>query len=175
MAWSCDGAAHARRAWTWLRALGCYSMFTGTELSQLREEILNSPLNEAFAHMSVGGFGGFLGDTARWEFSTLPAYIVARPWLFDILSLILPLVCLGVYSPLPFQLVQVLGSFPFLMMIFMSTTFSPGAGVAGVKGLRFLFVRFYMWCMLPTANLDLDGCPDGYFITDVFDPLGFSR
>ena len=91
-----------------------------------------------------------------------PKFLIAM--VFDILSLILPLVCLGVYSPLPFQLVQVLGSFPFLMMLFMSTTLSPGAGVAGVKALRFLFVRFYMWCMLPDPHgvLGLDGCPDGW-------------
>ena len=33
-------------------------------------------------------------------------------------------------------------------MIFFSTTFSPGSGVAGVKELRYLFARFYLWCRL---------------------------
>ena len=78
---------------------------------------------------------------------TLSGFKFLIGMVFDTLSLILPLICLGLYSPLSFQAVQVLGSFPFLMMLFMSTTQSPGAGVEGVKGLRFLFVRFYLWCV----------------------------
>ena len=34
MVWSCDGGARARRAWTWLRALG-YSVFTAAELERM--------------------------------------------------------------------------------------------------------------------------------------------
>ena len=41
-------------------------------------------------------------------------------------------------------------------MIFFSTTFSPGSGVAGVKELRYLFARFYLWCRLPGVT-DKDG------------------
>ena len=63
-------------------------------------------------------------------------------------SLTLPFICFGLYSSLPLQVVQILASFPFLLMIFFSTTFSPGAGVAGVKSLRYLFSRFYFWCAL---------------------------
>merc|ERR1712196_505762 len=53
--------------------------------------------------------------------------------LFDSASLTLPFICFGLYSRLPLQIVQILASLPFLFMIFFSTTFSPGSGVAGVK------------------------------------------
>merc|ERR1712071_408330 len=43
-------------------------------------------------------------------------------------------------------------------MIFFSTTFSPGAGVKGLKSLRYLFARFYLWCMLP-GDIGMEGCP----------------
>ena len=36
-----------------------------------------------------------------------------------------------------------------LLLIFFSTTFSPGAGVPGLKALRYLFARFYLWCRVP--------------------------
>ena len=58
--------------------------------------------------------------------------------LFDSASLTLPFICFGLYSRLPLQIVQILASLPFLFMIFFSTTFSPGSGVAGVKALRYL-------------------------------------
>ena len=45
-------------------------------------------------------------------------------------------------------------------MIFFSTTFSPGSGVAGVKELRFLFARFYLWCRLPGVKDYMEDCPD---------------
>ena len=44
-------------------------------------------------------------------------------------------------------------------MLFFSTTFSPGAGVEGVKILRFLFPRCYFWCKVPGVRDTLDGCP----------------
>merc|ERR1712199_97451 len=56
--------------------------------------------------------------------------------LFDSASLTFPFICFGLYSALPLQAV----------MIFFSTTFSPGSGVEGVKALRYLFARFYFWC-----------------------------
>lgn len=46
--------------------------------------------------------------------------------LFDSVSLTFPLMGLGLYTSWPFQAVQIIGSLPFLLMIFLSTTFSPG-------------------------------------------------
>ena len=54
---------------------------------------------------------------------------------------------------------QTVASLPFLFMIFFSGTFSPGAGVEGFKGLRFLFSRFYLWCRLPDVAPSMEGCP----------------
>merc|ERR1711935_1320424 len=50
-------------------------------------------------------------------------------------------------------------SLPFLFMVFFSGTFSPGAGVEGFKGLRFLFSRFYLWCRLPDVAPFMEDCP----------------
>jgi hypothetical protein len=44
-------------------------------------------------------------------------------------------------------------------MIFFSTTFSPGSGVPGLKVLRYAFSRFYLWCMLPGVQDQMEGCP----------------
>ena len=60
---------------------------------------------------------------------------------FDNLSLLVAIVCLGLYTNLSDPEVQILGSMPFLFMLFFSTTFSPGAGVTGLKELRYLFPR----------------------------------
>jgi hypothetical protein len=48
---------------------------------------------------------------------------------------------------------------PFLFMIFFSTTFSPGSGVDGVKELRYLFARFYWFCIIPGVQDQMEGCP----------------
>lgn len=85
-------------------------------------------------------------------------YLVAM--FFDSASLTAPMICLGIYSNMPLQEVQIFGSLPFLLMIFLSTTFSPGAGVEGVKELRYLFSRFYFWCMVPGVEDFMDGCPE---------------
>ena len=79
--------------------------------------------------------------------------------LFDLASLTLPFICFGLYSKLPLQIVQTVASMPFLFMIFFSSTFSPGAGVEGLKALRFLFSRFYLWCRLPGVKDMLEDCP----------------
>mmetsp|Transcript_26231 Transcript_26231/g.54646 ORF Transcript_26231/g.54646 Transcript_26231/m.54646 type:complete len:419 (+) Transcript_26231:185-1441(+) len=76
--------------------------------------------------------------------------------LFDSASLTLPFICFGLYTPLPLQFVQILASLPFLFMIFCSTTFSPGAGLEGVRELRWLFARFYFWCMIPEVKGDME-------------------
>lgn len=81
--------------------------------------------------------------------------------LFDNLSLLVFIICLGLYTDLSDQAVQIFGAMPFLFMIFFSTTFSPGAGVKGLKELRYLFARFYLWCMLPgDISEDMEGCPE---------------
>jgi hypothetical protein len=89
-------------------------------------------------------------------------FIEARYWvamLCDSASLTLPLVCLGLFTRLPFQTVQLVGSLPFLLMVFFSTTFSPGAGVSVVKELRYLFPRYYFWCMVPGIQENMEECP----------------
>jgi len=78
---------------------------------------------------------------------------------FDSASLTFPFICFGIYTKLPFTTVQILASFPFLLMIFFSTTFSPGSGVEGLKVLRYLFPRFYFWCMIPGVLEIMEGCP----------------
>jgi hypothetical protein len=92
----------------------------------------------------VGGFG----DVKFW---------VAM--LVDSASLTFPFIFFGLYTKLPFQAVQIFSSLPFLFMIFFSTTFSPGSGVAGLKELRYLFARFYFWCMIPSVQDDMENCP----------------
>ena len=78
---------------------------------------------------------------------------------FDSASLTLPFIFLGLYTSLPHQTVEVLAALPTLLLIFFSTTFSPGAGVEGVKFLRYLFTRFYFWCKLPVVKGRMEGCP----------------
>eukprot|EP00934_Nitzschia_sp_Nitz4_P003054 Nitzschia sp. Nitz4//scaffold250_size28497//13872//15478//NITZ4_008125-RA/size28497-processed-gene-0.18-mRNA-1//-1//CDS//3329544216//3044//frame0 len=80
--------------------------------------------------------------------------------LMDSFSMTIPFVYLGIYSKFPFTLVQIFSTLPFLFMLFFSTTFSPGAGVNGLKVLRFLFSRFYLWCMIPSTQDMMEGCPD---------------
>mmetsp|Transcript_54145 Transcript_54145/g.65147 ORF Transcript_54145/g.65147 Transcript_54145/m.65147 type:complete len:215 (+) Transcript_54145:2-646(+) len=79
---------------------------------------------------------------------------------FDTVALIYPMIFVALYSTLPFELVQIIGTTPFLFMIFFSTTFSPGAGVAGIKAVRYLFPRFYLWCELPGVEDDMEDCPE---------------
>lgn len=86
----------------------------------------------------------------------------AKFWLamlVDSVSLTFPFLFFGLFTNLPFQAVQIFGSLPFLLMIFFSTTFSPGAGVPGLKALRYLFPRFYFWCMIPSVQDAMENCP----------------
>ena len=94
--------------------------------------------------------------------ATIDGLSSARYWvgiLFDNLSLVFPFICFGIYSHASLQATQVLGSFPFLLMIFFSTAFSPGSGVRGLNDLRYLFPRFYFWCMVPSVQATMEGCP----------------
>lgn len=90
---------------------------------------------------------------------TMSSYEFFFGILFDNLSLLVAMIILGLYTSLPDQAVQILGAMPFLLMIFFSTTFSPGAGVKGIKELRYLFSRYYLWCMLPD-QMGMEGCPE---------------
>lgn len=78
----------------------------------------------------------------------------------DIASLSSPYIILGLYTKVTVQTAHTLGSLPFLLMIFFSTTFSPGSGVEGLKGLRYLFTRFYFFCKIPSVANYMEGCPD---------------
>jgi GTPase SAR1 family protein len=79
---------------------------------------------------------------------------------FDSASLTFPYIFLGLYSKLPAQSIGFLSTMPFLLTIFFSTTYSPGAGVNGLKELRYLFPRFYFWCMVPQVENDMENCPE---------------
>jgi hypothetical protein len=79
--------------------------------------------------------------------------------LMDSVSLTFPFICLGLYTGLPFQTFAVLAGVPHMLMLFFSTTFSPGSGVEGVKELRYLFPRFYLWCMIPQVEDSMENCP----------------
>jgi hypothetical protein len=79
--------------------------------------------------------------------------------LFDSASMTFPFIYFGLYTKLPFQAVQIFSTMPFLFMIFFSTTFSPGAGLPVLKELRYLFARFYFWCMIPGVRDEMENCP----------------
>ena len=78
----------------------------------------------------------------------------------DSASMTFPFLCFGLYTMLSTQAVQTVASLPFLFMIFFSTTFSPGSGVAVLKEFRYLFARFYFWCMVPGVEDLMEGCPE---------------
>ena len=81
--------------------------------------------------------------------------------LCDGWTLIFPQIWLGLYSQLQLQMVQTLGSVPFLYMIFFSTTFSPGnTGIPVLKELRYLSTRFYFFCEISVGESLLEGCPE---------------
>jgi len=61
---------------------------------------------------------------------------------------------------MPFQMVEIIASLPFLLMIFLSTTFSPGSGAPVLKELRYLFPRFYFWCFVPGVEDRMERCPE---------------
>ena len=82
--------------------------------------------------------------------------------LFDTASLIFPGICVGLFTNLPVQTAQVLSSMFFLCMMFFSTTFSPGAGLAVLKELRYIFARFYFWCMIESVQDEMENCPDRF-------------
>ncbi|KAJ1459245.1 hypothetical protein M885DRAFT_460113 [Pelagophyceae sp. CCMP2097] len=82
--------------------------------------------------------------------------------LFDSASVKLPMIAFALFTKMPLGLVQICGTVPFLLMIFFSTTFSPGAGLEGVKSIRYFFPRFYLFCRLP--GVAMDGCPSARWL-----------
>eukprot|EP00565_Helicotheca_tamesis_P009415 CAMPEP_0185737026 /NCGR_PEP_ID=MMETSP1171-20130828/29465_1 /TAXON_ID=374046 /ORGANISM="Helicotheca tamensis, Strain CCMP826" /LENGTH=429 /DNA_ID=CAMNT_0028407833 /DNA_START=265 /DNA_END=1554 /DNA_ORIENTATION=- len=91
---------------------------------------------------------------------TLSSWKFFMAIFFDSGSLTFPFVYLQLHTNLATQPAQVLASFPFLFMFLFSTTFSPGSGIEGLKGLRYLFSRFYFWCMVPGVQDEMEGCPE---------------
>lgn len=79
--------------------------------------------------------------------------------LMDSASLTLPFIFFGLFTKLPHTAVEIFASLPFLFMIFLSGTFSPSAGIPVLKELRFLFSRFYFWCMIPGVKDQMENCP----------------
>jgi ABC-type nitrate/sulfonate/bicarbonate transport system ATPase subunit len=79
--------------------------------------------------------------------------------LLDSSSLTSPYLFFGLYTHLTFEAVQIFAFMPFLFMIFFSTTYSPGSGVGVLKELRYLFVRFYFYCMIPSIQDEMEECP----------------
>ena len=94
------------------------------------------------------------GVMTRAEFTSIEFFF---GMLFDNVFQLIALICLGLYTEMPDQRVQILGQVPFLLSIFFSTSYSPGAGVKGAKELKYLFSTFYVWCMLP--EMGMEGCP----------------
>ena len=84
-------------------------------------------------------------------------------WLgifFDNLSTTMPFIIMGLYTSAPHQEVEMIGSFPFLLMLFLSTAYSPGAGIPVLKELRYIFPKFYFWCFVPGVDDSMEGCPE---------------
>eukprot|EP00977_Amphora_coffeiformis_P021986 scaffold10157_cov162-Amphora_coffeaeformis.AAC.4 len=80
--------------------------------------------------------------------------------ILDNFSTTFPFIFMGIFTTANTQDVEMIGSLPFLLMLFMSTAYSPGSGIPVLKGLRYVFTKFYFWCYLPGVSDDMEGCPD---------------
>lgn len=127
-------------------------LHSSASMNKLLKTLLTLLLLVCIASMQFGVMNLVIGTLSEVKF-----YVAI---LFDNASLMLAPICLGLYTDMPLQAVQILGAFPFLLMIFFSTTFSPGAGVPGLKSLRYLFSRFYLFCMTPGVDDLMEGCPE---------------
>jgi hypothetical protein len=78
---------------------------------------------------------------------------------FDCFSNQVGFILFGLYSSFSNETTYALAGLPCLASLFFSTTYSPGAGLPVVKDLRYLFARFYLWCMVPGVQDDMEGCP----------------
>jgi len=74
----------------------------------------------------------------------------------------------SIYTDLPVHSTMMIGTLPFLFMTLFSTTFSPGSGLDVVSDLRYLFPRYYFWCMLPDVQDSMEGCPTDESMTVVY-------
>ena len=79
--------------------------------------------------------------------------------MLDSISTTVPFIIMGLYTSASHTDVEMIGSLPFLFMMFFSTAYSPGSGVPVVKGLRYIFTKFYLWCLVPGVEDDMEGCP----------------
>jgi hypothetical protein len=103
-----------------------------------------------------------IGVMTRAEFTRFDFFLLFFDHVFHLIALIL----LGLYTEMTDQSVQILGQVPFLLGIFFSTTYSPGAGIKGLEEMKYLFISFYVWCMIP--EMQMEGCPaenKPYFIS----------
>mmetsp|Transcript_2398 Transcript_2398/g.4439 ORF Transcript_2398/g.4439 Transcript_2398/m.4439 type:complete len:637 (-) Transcript_2398:86-1996(-) len=87
--------------------------------------------------------------------------------LFDSFSIYISMIILGLFTDLPEQDCHLYGPLPYLFMLFFSSTFSPGSGVEGLKELKYLFTRYYLWCMLP-VEIGMEGCPESNTLLYLF-------
>ena len=85
----------------------------------------------------------------------------------DGLSLCLPMLCAFLFTQSTVEVGQMIGYIPFLSMVFFSTTFSLGSGMPGLKGLRYLFPRYYLWCIVPGVEDAMEGCPENRAINAI--------
>ncbi|KAL7575703.1 hypothetical protein ACA910_011519 [Epithemia clementina (nom. ined.)] len=127
-------------------------MHSSKEMNRALKSLLTASLVLIISFAQYGVVNAVIDGLSSFEF-----------WVgmfTDSVSLTFPLICLGIYTHMDSQSVRILGTLPFLLMTFLSTTFSPGSGVEGVKALRYLFARYYFWCIVPGVQDYMEGCPD---------------
>ena len=129
-------------------------MHSSMAMNRLLKTILTLFLLLMITIIQFGCQEAVFGVMTRAEFTRTEFFFGI---LFDNVFQLIALICLGLYTEMPNQRVQILGQVPFLLSIFFSTSYSPGAGKKGVKELRYLFSTFYLWCMLP--EMGMEGCP----------------
>ena len=99
--------------------------------------------------------------SSLYSSSSLSRAIIWWGMLTDSISISLPEIYLSLFTTLDFASVQMYGCLLFLGSIFFSTTFSPV--VSGVweplQVVRYLFPRFYLWCLVPLVQDSMEGCP----------------
>lgn len=100
--------------------------------------------------ISWGVLVAVVDDVKNWK--------VLVGFYFDHLAVVLPYFCFALHTNMNPQNVELVASLYILFVIFFSSSFSPGGGLPGIKGLRYLFSRFYFWCILDIDGME--GCPE---------------